>query len=71
MKMTDRSVPDEPATENHRFAEHLKKHNSHLLLSYAQWEVEKKERIVAIDEESGWLAVVPYWATWPYELLGG
>jgi galactose-1-phosphate uridylyltransferase len=65
-----RSVPDEPHTEITRFSEHLKKHNAHLLLSYAQFEYENKERVVAVDEESGWIAVVPFWATWPYELLG-
>ncbi|KAK1925192.1 putative UTP-hexose-1-phosphate uridylyltransferase [Papiliotrema laurentii] len=62
-------VPDEPHTEITRFSEHLKKHNAHLLLSYAQFEYENKERVVAVDEESGWIAVVPFWATWPYELL--
>ena len=68
--VTDRSVPDEPHTELSRFSEHLQKHGSHLLLSYAQFEVKKQDRVVCIDEESGWVAVVPFWATWPYELLG-
>jgi len=67
----DSSVPDEPYTELSRFQDHLKTHGSHLLLSYAQFEVEKQERVVCIDEASGWVAVVPFWATWPYELLGG
>lgn len=43
---------------------------SHLLLSYAAEEVERKERIVEMDEEGGWIAVVPFWATWPFEILG-
>lgn len=65
----DCSVPDEPQTELDRFAQHKEKHDSHLLLAYAQAEIQKEERIVATDE-SGWVAVVPFWATWPYEVLG-
>jgi UDPglucose--hexose-1-phosphate uridylyltransferase len=38
-----------------------------LLLDYAQLESEKQERIVVENEH--WLAVVPYWAMWPFELL--
>ena len=40
---------------------------SNLLLDYAQQEVAKKERIIV--ENSDWLGLVPYWATWPYETM--
>lgn len=23
-----------------------------------------------LDEENGWVAVVPWWATWPFEIMG-
>lgn len=39
-----------------------------LLLSYAAEEVARQERVVELDE-SGWVAVVPFWAIWPYEIL--
>lgn len=38
-----------------------------LLLDYAQQELRRGERIVV--ENSNWLAVVPYWAIWPFETL--
>jgi UDPglucose--hexose-1-phosphate uridylyltransferase len=25
--------------------------------------------VVEVDEASGWVAVVPFWAVWPYEIL--
>ena len=40
---------------------------SNMLLDYAQQEVAKKERIIV--ENSDWLGLVPYWATWPYETM--
>jgi UDPglucose--hexose-1-phosphate uridylyltransferase len=38
-----------------------------LLLDYVNLELEQQERIVVQNEH--WLAVVPYWAVWPFELL--
>jgi UDPglucose--hexose-1-phosphate uridylyltransferase len=38
-----------------------------LLLDYANLEIEQKERVVVSNEE--WLAVVPFWAVWPFEML--
>ncbi|MCX7064675.1 MAG: UDP-glucose--hexose-1-phosphate uridylyltransferase [Proteobacteria bacterium] len=40
---------------------------SNLLLDYAQRELASAERLVVRNER--WLAVVPYWAAWPYETL--
>ena len=34
---------------------------------YCQEEIERRERIVY--ENSDWIVVVPYWATWPYQVL--
>ncbi|ORY24951.1 putative GAL7-UDP-glucose--hexose-1-phosphate uridylyltransferase [Naematelia encephala] len=73
-------VPDEPATELHHLATYSPPSTPpashprgldgkpHLLLSYAAEEVERKERVVELDE-SGWVAVVPFWAVWPFEIL--
>ena len=38
-----------------------------LLLDYAKQELEQRERVVV--ENLSWLAVVPFWAVWPYETL--
>ena len=39
-----------------------------LLLTYAQWELaqEGRPRVIALNED--WVAVVPYWAVWPFEV---
>jgi UDPglucose--hexose-1-phosphate uridylyltransferase len=38
-----------------------------LLIDYARLEIEKRERIVY--ENNAFLALVPFWATWPYETM--
>ena len=38
-----------------------------MLVDYAKQELEKGERLVCSNED--WLAVVPYWAMWPYECM--
>lgn len=42
-------------------------HGSVLLQDYLQEELAQKSRV--IDENEHWVMVVPYWATWPFELL--
>jgi len=42
-------------------------HNSSLLLDYARLESEAGERVVVRNQH--WLAVVPWWAVWPFEIL--
>ena len=61
------SLPNEPAKEDRQQAEYKSECGSPLLLDYLQREVETGERIVV--EEKHWVALVPYWATWPYETL--
>ncbi len=45
--------------------QYFQQHHSVLLVDYAQQELERKERIVVETEH--WLAVVPFWAVWPFE----
>jgi UDPglucose--hexose-1-phosphate uridylyltransferase len=45
----------------------LAEHGRPLLLDYVILEAEQQERIVV--ENDLWLAVVPYWAVWPFETL--
>jgi UDPglucose--hexose-1-phosphate uridylyltransferase len=61
------SVPDEPARELRRMAAWQERHGRPLLMSYAALELEQGERIVATNDR--FLAVVPFWATWPFETL--
>ncbi|CAL8280201.1 unnamed protein product [Merluccius merluccius] len=43
------------------------RHQEQLLLRYANQEANRQERVVV--QSSDWLAVVPYWATWPYQTM--
>ena len=60
-------VPAEPAREDETQGQWLAEHGRSMLLAYAEVEVTNGARIVAMNEH--WLAVVPYWASWPYEIL--
>lgn len=42
-------------------------HQRNLLLDYAEMEIEIGTRV--IEQNAEWLALVPYWACWPFELL--
>jgi UDPglucose--hexose-1-phosphate uridylyltransferase len=61
------SVPGLPALETIRQAEYLDKNKSCLLCSYVETELAMKSRIVTENEH--FVAVVPFWASWPYEVL--
>ncbi len=62
-----RSVPLEGMREGGQFAEHFARHGRTLLADYLQLELEREERIVAAN--AGFVALVPFWAVWPFELL--
>ena len=61
------SLPNEPAKEDRRQREHLDSSGKVLLLEYIQTELARRERIVVESEH--WVALVPYWAIWPFEVL--
>jgi UDPglucose--hexose-1-phosphate uridylyltransferase len=60
-------IPNEPSKEDRQQKAHFGKSGSPLLIDYLKTEVEKDQRIVVENEH--WVVLVPYWATWPYELL--
>lgn len=60
-------LPTEAARENRCLAAYRREHGANLLLDYAREEIAQATRIVERNE--AWLAVVPYWAAWPYETL--
>ncbi|MDO4696164.1 MAG: UDP-glucose--hexose-1-phosphate uridylyltransferase [Neisseria sp.] len=60
-------LPDLPERAYKMQTAYYRKHGRALLDDYAAEELLRKERIVA--ETEYWLAVVPYWAAWPFETL--
>jgi UDPglucose--hexose-1-phosphate uridylyltransferase len=60
-------LPNEPRQEDERQRDYFEANGRPLLLDYAAVEEERGERLVLANEH--WLAVVPYWAIWPFELL--
>ncbi len=60
-------LPNEINHEDSHQRLYLQEHSSPLLIDYAQLEAGEGERIVV--ENDDWLAVVPYWAVWPFETL--
>jgi UDPglucose--hexose-1-phosphate uridylyltransferase len=60
-------IPDEPAAELTSQREYLAARGRPLLLGYLEMELKLRERIVA--ENDSWVALVPFWAVWPFETL--
>jgi len=60
-------IPNEPAAELASQAAYLAEHQSPLLVDYLQLELKLRERVVA--ENDAWVALVPFWAVWPFETL--
>lgn len=60
-------VPNEALAEDANQAAYFADNGAPLLLDYALRESRDGNRTVA--ENDDWIAVVPYWATWPYEVL--
>jgi UDPglucose--hexose-1-phosphate uridylyltransferase len=61
------ALPNEPAKELQTQRAYHREHGSPLLLDYARLELEQGQRVVVANRD--WLAVVPYWALWPFETL--
>jgi UDPglucose--hexose-1-phosphate uridylyltransferase len=61
------SIPGEPARETASFAEHFERHGRTLLEDYVAAELAREERVVVANEH--FVAVVPFWAVWPFETL--
>ncbi len=59
-------VPDEPAAEGVAQAEYFFQHGRTLLGDYLAQELGGEREVCANDE---FVAVVPYWAVWPFETL--
>ncbi len=60
-------IPSEPVKEIQTQQVYYKSHGSTLLGDYAQQEIVEGKRVVC--KNADWLAVVPFWATWPFETI--
>jgi UDPglucose--hexose-1-phosphate uridylyltransferase len=60
-------VPDLPQREDQQQREWLATHGEPMLLALARAEAADASRVVVSNED--WLAIVPYWAEWPFETL--
>jgi UDPglucose--hexose-1-phosphate uridylyltransferase len=60
-------VPNEVVKELAQQRDWFRRHASSLLLDYAEQELNAEERLIVKNDH--WLAVVPWWAAWPFETL--
>src|SRR4029078_449367 len=61
------SVPNEPAREEARLRAYRATAGACLLCDYARLEMARGERLVC--DNAAFIAVVPFWAVWPFEIL--
>ena len=62
-----KSIPTELLKKQNNFKKFYKNNNQSMLLAYIKKELELKERI--IFENESFVALVPFWAVWPYESM--
>lgn len=60
-------IPSEVQREDRSQKAFLAETGSNLLVSYAKEESARKSRVFVENED--WIAVVPFWAVWPFETL--
>ena len=60
-------IPNEPAIEDRSQREYFDDTKRTMLVDYAQREIRMVERVVVSN--AYWVAVVPFWAVWPFEVL--
>jgi UDPglucose--hexose-1-phosphate uridylyltransferase len=60
-------LPNEAAAEDRQQRDYFQSQGTRLLVDYALRELESRQRVVAASED--WVAVVPFWAVWPFEIL--
>lgn len=61
------SLPVEIEKEALQFSKYYRAHAKSLLSAYLEIELEKQERIII--DNTHFVALVPFWASWPYETL--
>lgn len=61
------ALPSEPAAEDRHQRLYLEQQGAPMLIRTLERELQNETRIVVQNEH--WVAWVPFWATWPFELL--
>lgn len=61
------TLPNLPREEDDQQRAYWAREGRPLLLDYARLEAERGERVVVANDH--WLAVVPFWAEWPFETM--
>lgn len=62
-----RTIPNEVVAELAGQKSYREKHGTNLLCAYAEMELARNERVIAQNES--FVAVVPFWAVWPFEVM--
>ncbi|MDP5054948.1 MAG: galactose-1-phosphate uridylyltransferase, partial [Congregibacter sp.] len=60
-------LPSEIILESRQQQRYFEEHGAALLLDYARQEQDKTDRVVC--DNADWIAVIPWWASWPFEVL--
>lgn len=60
-------LPNEMVKEDASQREYYASHRSLLLEDYLAEELQQKKRVIVENED--WAVVIPFWATWPFEIL--
>ncbi|MDN3683780.1 galactose-1-phosphate uridylyltransferase [Vibrio sinaloensis] len=60
-------LPNEIERKEHHLKAYYREHGSNLLVDYVTAEIQDGSRIVVETEH--WVALVPYWAAWPFETM--
>ena len=61
------SIPEEPSKELSTQRAYLKSHGRCLLCDYVA--LEGRQQVRVVSENNGFVALVPFWAIWPFEVL--
>jgi len=61
------NIPNLPSREQQSLSDYRQSHGRCLLCDYLQLEAKEKSRIVC--ENDGFVALVPFWAIWPFETM--
>ncbi len=60
-------IPMEPAKKTLSQEKYFKKHSNSILADYLEMELKENDRIVTCNEH--FVALVPFWAIWPFETM--
>ena len=63
----NRCIPNIPLQESRRQEEYLLEHDRCLLCRYLSQELDRQERVVL--QNDAFVALVPFWAIWPFEIM--